>query len=171
MRFEHADRTVLLPRWATVVAVVLFTGCAPAPVDDDTRDIPTALTEADVDAIRTLSQAYGQAWVADDTTAVLDLFSPDAVLIPHLGNPHVEGRDAIRDHFYPVGQAPVEVISMDRISAGVSGMGDLAWDRGTYETVMVFDGDTLRNSGNYVAVARRQASGRWAWEAYTWNHR
>lgn len=132
---------------------------------------PPAFTAEDERLVAALSAEYGRAWVADDTVAVMSVFAPDAVLIPHLGNPHTAGRDAIREHFFPPGGPPAPVIRYDRQSSGISGTADMAWDRGGYALAMVFQGDTLRSEGNYLAVARRQSDGDWRWVAYTWNHR
>lgn len=125
----------------------------------------------DAAAVRRISDEYGRAWLANDTAGVMELFADDAVLIPHLGTPQAVGKAAIRDHFWPPGSPPAPVITFERRSLGVRGSGAVAWDRGTYTLAFVYAGDTLGNSGNYLAVAERGSDGRWRWGAYTWNHR
>jgi uncharacterized protein (TIGR02246 family) len=128
------------------------------------------LSADDAAAVRGISEEYGRAWLASDTAAILALFTDDAVLIPHLGNPQAVGKAAIRDHFWPPGSLPAPVITFERRSLDVRGHGSVAWDRGTYTLAFVYGRDTVRSSGNYLAVAERESDGRWRWEAYTWNH-
>jgi uncharacterized protein (TIGR02246 family) len=122
-------------------------------------------------AVRRISDEYGRAWLADDTAAVMGLFTDGAVVVPHLGNPHAVGKAAIREHFWPAGAPPARVITFERRSVEIRGSNAIAWDRGTYTLAFVYAGDTLGNSGNYLAVAERGSDGRWRWSAYTWNHR
>lgn len=129
------------------------------------------LSPDDAAAVRRVSDEYGRAWLANDTAAVMAVFTDDAVLIPHLGNPQAVGKAAIRDHFWPPGSPPAPVIAFERQSIEVRGSGDVAWDRGTYRLAFVYGADTLGNRGNYLAVAVRGADDRWRWSAYTWNHR
>lgn len=153
---------------ALLVGLVALAACR---ADIGSTASGSALSPSDIGAVRALSDEYARAWLADDTAAVLGVFTNDAALVPHLGNPHVVGREAIRRHFWPPGTAPAPVFRYDRESLEVNGAGDVAWDRGTYALGMVFQGDTIRNAGNYLAVARRGEDGRWRWSAYTWNHR
>lgn len=153
-------------RWRCLVLVnALLASCGPEAPDK------RPLGPEDAAAVRRISEEYGRAWLADDTAAVMALFTEDAVLIPHLGNPQLVGKAAIRDHFWPPGSPPARVIRFERRSLEVRGIGATAWDRGSYTLAFVYAGDTLGNSGNYLAVAERGSDGRWRWSAYSWNHR
>ena len=144
-----------------VLAIAPLSSCSPA--------LREGLTEADRTDIAALSDAYGNAWLADDSAAVMAVFSEDAVLIPHLGNPHAVGTAEIRDHFWPVGGPPARTIEFWRQSSGIEGSARMAYDRGRFRLAFLFGGDTVRSEGNYLAVARRDSHG-WRWVAYSWNH-
>jgi uncharacterized protein (TIGR02246 family) len=122
---------------------------------------PPALSAEDIAAVRRISDDYARAWLTNDSAAVMDLFSADAVLIPHLGNPHAVGAAAIRDHFWPPGTMPARVIKFERRSIEIRGSDGFAWDRGSYTLAFVYGRDTLGNSGNYVAVAKKGVDGRY----------
>lgn len=152
-------------RPAALAAVAYLAACA------SSTEASRGFSAGDSASVVALSQEYGRAWLAGDSAAIMELFTDDAVLVPHLGNPHAMGQRAIRDHFWPPDSRLVPVIEFERNSLGVSGINGMAWDRGTYRLAFDFNGDTLGNEGNYLAVARRDERGRWRWVAYTWNHR
>ena len=157
MRFHR--RALFCPLW--VLAIARLASCSPA--------LGEGLTEADRIEIAALSDAYGKAWVADDSAGVMAVFSEDAVLVPHRGNPHAVGTAEIRDHFWPIGTPPAPTIEFWRASTGIEGSVLMAYDRGRYRLAFLFGGDTVRSEGNYLAVARRDSNG-WRWVAYSWNH-
>lgn len=157
MRMRSRDPVRLLQ----VPLLLALASCAAGMAED--------LTEADRTEIAALSDAYGAAWLADDSAAVMAVFSEDAVLVPHRGNPHAVGPAAIRDHFWPVGGPAAPTVEFWRESSGIEGTTTLAYDRGRYRLTFVFEGDSIRSEGNYLAVARRTPEG-WRWIAYSWNH-
>ena len=64
-----------------------------------TPNSPSLSTE-DEQQIRALEQAYVDAWLRDDTAAILATLSPDVVLMPGGSHPLV-GLDAAREFWWP----------------------------------------------------------------------
>jgi uncharacterized protein (TIGR02246 family) len=153
----------VLPRLAVLTLSLLLVQDANAQTH--------AFRAADSAAVHALSREYGRAWLANDTAAIMRVFAPDAVLIPHLGNPQVKGTAAIRGHFWPPNGPSAPVLEFDRETLEIRGYGGVAWERGTYRLVFSYQGDTIRQAGNYLAVSERGNDGRWRWVTYTWNHR
>lgn len=148
--------------WPLLVAALFGLGCAAGAPE-------SGLTEADRAEIAALSKAYGEAWIAEDTAAVMAVFSDDAALVPHRGSAQAEGPAEIREHFWPPDAPAAPTIEFWRQSSSIEGSASMAYDRGRYRVAFVFEGDTIGSEGNYLAVARRDPEG-WKWIAYTWNH-
>ena len=69
----------------------------------------SSLTQQDKKIIRSIADSYTNGFLEDDRTEIMGLFSADAVLIPHHGDPPVIGTEAIRDHFWPAESPPFRV--------------------------------------------------------------
>ena len=110
--------------WFPVIAGFLF-GCAPRSAES-----AAALTDADRAAIRSLDSTFVQGWLHDDTTAVLSVFSPNAVLLPP-GSAPVSGLAAIRAWWWPTDGSHTRITSFDRRIVEIAGTRGLAFLRGT----------------------------------------
>lgn len=123
----------------------------------------------DMKALRALDQAYAVKWIEGDADGVMALFTAEATLVPHHGDPPIKGRAAIRNHWFNPDFAPTVVPEWQRDSTEVFVLGDVGVVRGRARLVWVFDGvQTTIPEGNYVIIAVRQ-QGRWLIRLLTWN--
>ena len=115
--------------------------------------------------LRAVNDSYRHAWLAGDSAAVLRLFTPGAVLLPHHGDPPVLGIEAIRAFWWPPDAPPTTVTALDVTMEGaeVEGPVGVLWGRFTLAFSFVSEGRqrSLRNSGTYLMVLRRQVDGEW----------
>lgn len=115
--------------------------------------------------LRAVVEEYGAAWLRGDSAAVLALFAPDAVLLPHHGDPPVVGLDSIRAFWWPPAAPPTTVTTLDQTTDGVrvDGGTGIVWGRFTIGFSWEDDaGETksLRNGGTYLMALRRDGE-RW----------
>ena len=103
---------------------------APTTMPTTSPGSAAGLTSSDRAAILALDSLLVRAWLADDTSAVLGLFSPAAVLLPPASTP-VEGLAAIRAFWWPVDGSHTRIGSFRRTIAEVQGTRGMAWVRGT----------------------------------------
>ncbi len=129
------------------------------------------LGPADVDAVRQTNLGYPAAWLADDSEAVMRLFAEDAALIPHRGAPPVEGKEAIRRHFWPPNPGFFKVDRYEMVVTEIGGCGDFAYSRGRFSIQFTTDVGTERqtfsNEGNYMMLFRKR-EGSWPIFRYIW---
>jgi uncharacterized protein (TIGR02246 family) len=122
-------------------------------------------SRAGVDELRAVNDAYRAAWLAGDSAGVLRLFAPDAVLLPHHGDPPVVGLDAIRRFWWAVGSPPATITELEITTEGADRDGDSGtlWGRFTLAFSYEDEGRTrsVRNAGTYLMVLRRSAAGGW----------
>jgi uncharacterized protein (TIGR02246 family) len=143
-------------------ALVLLPACRSRPkvADRDTR----TLSEGDRAAIQAIDTAFVQAWLRDDTTGVLALFHPDAVLLPPGGRP-VEGVRAIRAYWWPDDGSHTRVTAFTREPAEVRGTPELAWYRGTAALGWVYAKDGKEASqtsrSTDLVLLAPDSAGRW----------
>jgi uncharacterized protein (TIGR02246 family) len=112
-----------------------------------------------------VNEAYRAAWLAGDSAAVLRLFAPDAVLLPHHGDPPVVGLSAIGAFWWPPEAPPTTVTTLDITSEGAEAGGDqgVLWGRFALGFSFEVNGQqrSMRNAGTYLMVLRRQPGGEW----------
>ncbi|HYC31869.1 MAG TPA: nuclear transport factor 2 family protein [Gemmatimonadales bacterium] len=117
------------------------------------------------DDLRAVVRDYRDGWLRGDSAAVLELFAPDAVLLPHHGDPPVAGIDAIRRFWWPASAPPTRVTALEQTTDGVQvdGRTGVVWGR--FELAFTWDEDGVtksrRNGGTYLMVLRRETDGRW----------
>ncbi|HEU5039915.1 MAG TPA: nuclear transport factor 2 family protein [Gemmatimonadales bacterium] len=120
---------------------------------------------AERDRLLAVNDAYRSAWLTGDSAAVLRLFAPDAVLLPHHGDPPVVGLEAIREFWWPPGVPPTTVTTLDITTEDAAVDGDVGTLWGRFTLAFTFEADgrpqSLRNSGTYLMVLRRQPDGEW----------
>jgi len=120
------------------------------------------LTDEDIATLNALREARGEALVAGDVDAAVAVFTEDA-LAWRPDAPAIEGRAAIRASSEP--PPGVTVRGLELTSLEMDGYGDLAFDRGTWEWTLTFEGtdEPVVVTGKYVVIARKQEDGTWLW--------
>jgi uncharacterized protein (TIGR02246 family) len=115
--------------------------------------------------LREVNEAYRTAWLAGDSAAIIRLLAPDAVLLPHHGDPPVVGLSAIRAFWWPPEAPPTTITSLDITTDGAEVHGDqgVLWGRFTLAFSFELDGRrrSMRNAGTYLMVLRRAQDGDW----------
>lgn len=124
-----------------------------------------AASDAASAELRAVNDGYRAAWLAGDSAAVLRLFAPDAVLLPHHGDPPVVGREAIARFWWPRDSPPTTVTALDLTTAGARAEGrtGVLWGRFTLAFSYPTEEGTrsVRNAGTYLMVLRREPDGQW----------
>lgn len=123
----------------------------------------------DREELLALDQAYATHWKAGDAEAVMSLFTEDATLVPHHGDPVVKGHDAIRQFWFNPEYPPTVVPAWTREAHEVFVVGDVGVVRGRAVLTWEYDGvRTTIPDNNYVIVALRTEAG-WKIRLLTWN--
>lgn len=153
--------------WITIGLLSLsLAGCA-APRTSSTAGV----TASDVAAIRATIETYRTAWLAADTGAVLAMFTDDAVLIPHHGDPPVVGIAAIEAYWF--GSTGTVITDLQITTDQIDGDAGLAFARGrdSVAWTTTADGVTRRASsaGTYLNVMKRMADGSWRIHVHMWD--
>jgi uncharacterized protein (TIGR02246 family) len=120
---------------------------------------------AEVRSLRAVNEAYRAAWLAGDSAAILRLFAPDAVLLPHHGDPPVVGLPAIRTFWWPPDAPPTTVTALDITTDGAEANGDQGVLWGRFALAFTFESDgrqrSMRNAGTYLMMLRRAPDSEW----------
>jgi ketosteroid isomerase-like protein len=151
-------------RALTLPALQLLWACHAGPVH------PT-LTTADSMALRALDQAYVEAWLADDTVAVLRTLAPDAVMMPAGARP-LTTPDAIRDFWWPSDGSHTRITQYTTTIDEMAGGPFLAYMRGTGRLTFTYVKDTLRlhqtTRTMTLTLLTRAPDGRWRIRSRMW---
>ena len=124
---------------------------------------------ADIAALEALDQAYATEWKAGNADGVMALFTDDATLVPHHGDPPIKGKTAIRAFWFNPDYPPTTVPYWRREPHEIFVVGDVGVVRGRARLTWEYDGTrTTIPDGNYVLVAVRQQAG-WRIRLLTWN--
>lgn len=127
---------------------------------------PGPITQADRDAIDAVRSAFREAVLAGDVAGLLALYTDDAVEMPP-NMPMNSGKAAIEtaNTSNPMPSA----FSMTPMET--EGVGDLAYDRGTYSFAMSVEGapEPMTETGKYLVLLRKQADGSWLMSTVIWN--
>ena len=142
----------------TIALALLIT--APAASSDEAADIA---------ALKALDQAYASEWIEGDADGVMELFTHDATLVPHHGDPPILGHEAIRNFWFNPDYSPTVVPEWRRDAKEVLVLGDVGVVRGRARLTWEYEGvRTTIPEGNYVIVAVR-VDGSWKIRMLTWN--
>jgi ketosteroid isomerase-like protein len=139
----------------------------PACGDDDPYEY--LLTANELVAIQQAHFDYREAWLANDSAAVMASLTADAVLMPHHGDPVVAGAAAIREFWWPPDSPPATVTAFETSIDEVGGSGDVGYLRGTFSLSFEYGGQTYTNGGNFMEIARKQEDGDWLISHRIWN--
>jgi uncharacterized protein (TIGR02246 family) len=120
-----------------------------------------ALSDTDAAAIRAVAATLDSATLAQDWDAVFALFTEDAVSMTQ-GYPTSEGRSAMRAAVDSV-MVGVTVTEHAIEFREITGSGDIAYARGTYNEAYVVDGSDqpIAVNGRLLAILRKQLDGSW----------
>lgn len=129
-------------------------------------DSPPGVPESRVpvpDAVRRVVEEYSKAWLAGDADAVMRLFTPDAVLLPHHGDPPVIGESAIRRFWWPPNTPKTEILEFENTIEQAREEGTTAWAWGRFKLRFRVAGESksFENAGTYLMLLRRGDDGRW----------
>ena len=155
----------------TFSLATLFAALVPnaSPYTDPSRSLPPS----DVAAIRAVLERYRMGWLAGNPDTVRNCFTQDAVLLPHHGVLPVVGTAAINEFWFPASSAKTTITKFVQPLDEVGGEGTLAYVRGRSEVAWtVEDGaksQHWRNGGNFLAVLKKQADGRWLMSHLIWD--
>jgi ketosteroid isomerase-like protein len=138
--------------------LLALAGCGPKPTDSAAVE---KQAKADV-------RVFIPAFNTGDVETLVAMYAPDAeVMAP--GNPRAVGHDAIRavlaKESAAMQAAGVAIELNDDDKAGASG--DVGYHSGSF-VVKDASGNVV-DSGNYLAVLKRQADGKWLLFRDTWN--
>lgn len=137
------------------------------------RPTMVPISDADRAAILAVDSAFVDAWLADDTTKVLGLFSSDAVLMPPGMSP-LRGLDAIRAYWWPSDGSRTRITSFKRVVEEVGGGGGFAFVRGagtvgwTYTKRGGSPVTQTSRSSDFMLYAR-DATGKWRITRQIWS--
>jgi uncharacterized protein (TIGR02246 family) len=118
------------------------------------------------DEIDAINSEFGKAASNQDLDGVMDLYAPDAWLLPP-GAPLIQGKDGIRAFFGMMLDAGVQGLELESMT--VEGNDELAVDIGRYRLTIVPPGaDPMTDEGKYIVVMKRQPDGklRLAYDAF-----
>ena len=122
------------------------------------------VTASDSSAIARVKDLYVQAWLADDTAAVLALFAPDGLIVPP-GKSALVGHDAIRDHWWPRDGSTTKLHAFRWTADQLLGADSLAVTRGESFVVWEYrNGNSVSIDSSRSAdltVLKKSADGRW----------
>jgi uncharacterized protein (TIGR02246 family) len=144
--------------WPVIGVLTVLAGCA--------RTAPPTGTGDDVDAIRSGTANWVEAYNAGDVDKLVAHYADDAVLMPPGAAP-VSGREAIKQYFaadITASKAAGESFVLDPDSVGVSG--DSAWHAGEFHDKGP-DGSS-KDAGKFVELWRR-VNGNWVIVRDIWN--
>jgi uncharacterized protein (TIGR02246 family) len=136
------------------------------------QDAAGGLADADRAAIRALDSTFVNAWLRDDTAAVLAVFTNDAVLIPPGAAP-VVGRTAIRSYWWPNDGTRTRITSFKRSISEIEGTRRLAFMRGTGTLAWDYTkaGKTTRQTSRStdLMIVAADTAGQWRVVRQIWN--
>jgi uncharacterized protein (TIGR02246 family) len=121
-----------------------------------------AFASTDRDAVVAVTQEYRDAWLANDSTRVMAVFTANAILLPS-GLAPVAGESAMRAFWFPTEGARTTVTAMEQNVTDVTGSGNraVATGRGSL-SFKVGDEVQVRTQISWFAnVLAKQSDGRW----------
>ena len=133
-----------------LLVIIASTACQPAA--------PAVDLDAELAAVKALSEGIVAAETAMDTEAALAFWAPDAIVQPS-GAPQIQGTEALRqmyDQFF----SQVAAFASTPTTYEIAASGDMAWEYGVnYITFIGPDGEFV-DVGKYLAVWRKM-DGEW----------
>lgn len=120
--------------------------------------------QEDRQAVEAVADAYVQAWLANDSSAVLATLSEDAVLLPQ-GQAPVRGKEAIAEYWWPAEGPPTTITGYVSVVEQMDVSGTLASMWGTGELSFAWEAEgelhEAANRSAYLMILQQDASGTW----------
>jgi uncharacterized protein (TIGR02246 family) len=152
--------------FATLILALVPNACA-------RTDKRAPLSASDVAAIRAVLERYRVGWLAGNPDTVRSCFAQDAVLLPHHGVQPVVGMAAINEFWFPASSPKTTITKFVQTLDEVGGEGTLAYVRGRSEVAWTVEetakSQNWRNGGNFLAVLKKQADGKWLMSHLIWD--
>lgn len=132
---------------------------------------PPVEEEMDVEQVRkTIEEAnlkFGEAIRQGDATALADLYTEDATLLPP-DSDMIKGRQGIETFWN--GGLQIGIKDAILTTVDVSGSGDLAYEIGKFTLTIQPEGqEPIEQKGKYVVVWKQTADGSWKLHVDIWN--
>jgi uncharacterized protein (TIGR02246 family) len=127
-----------------------------------------------VKAIKATIEAYRTSWLQGDAKGVLNTFAEDALLLPHHGDPPVQGIAAIQNYWFGAGGPATTITELKITVEQVGGSERTAFARGldAVSWTMTPEGKPLQrfsNSGTYLNVMKKLPDGCWRIQVHMWD--
>jgi ketosteroid isomerase-like protein len=123
-------------------------------------------TQADIAAIKQMTQEFSQAVTEKSTEKVLRHYPENVVFMPP-NSGTIRGKEWLKGYWDTRFKAPAVTMTLE--SQQVAGHGPLAYENGTYTMVLRDEsGQETRDRGKYLFVLRKTAK-QWRYEYAIWN--
>lgn len=153
-----------------VFAALSFALAVRAPAESKQHE---SLPASDSSSIRAVLEQYRGGWLNNNADAVRSTFTKDAVLMPHHGLAPVVGMAAINEFWWPASATKTTVTRFDQTVDESGVEGKLAYIRGRSEVEWSVEdqgkAQHWHNRGNFMALLRKQADGRWLISHLIWD--
>ena len=148
MSFKFSISALLL------CAVMFLTACGATPPQQ------TTMAPADPAPINDLRARFATAYNAGDATAVAELYTDDAVVMPD-HHAAIQGKAAIQQYLQGLFAQSTANLAITPGDTEITG--DLAHEHGTFSMTVTpkAGGNAMTDNGNYLVILRRQADGSW----------
>lgn len=133
-------------------------GCGTAKAGDE-------FTQADIAAIKQLTQEFSRAVTERSTAKVLDHYPENIVFMPP-NSGTIRGKEWLKGYWDQRFKA--EAVTMTLESRDVAGHGPIAYENGSYTMVVRDAAGESRDRGKYLFVLRK-GNGQWRYEYAIWN--
>jgi uncharacterized protein (TIGR02246 family) len=131
-------------RFVLVLLLLAFTPGVNAAFSDPAGDISAAVDR------------WAGAFNANDVDALVNLYTPDAILVGSSGVTRQEGRDAIRGYFARLANSGDKVVIEDR---KIVSLGDnIAYATGFYEFSAMREGELKKTKAGFSMVFVKQGN-------------
>jgi uncharacterized protein (TIGR02246 family) len=149
---------IRLMRIGVLVAALAAASCSQPPAQPAE---PPDTRAADEAAIHALIKDWSAAAAAKDAERFAAVYAPDAVLMME-DAPDTRGIAALREAASGMMQDPNFALAFNADRVVVARAGDMAYETGTYSLTMSGEnGEPATESGHYVVVWQKDASGAW----------
>lgn len=165
----------MIRSWGTMglssVLVLTLTACQQQATEQSGATEEEAVGEADIQTtIEEGNNAFEQAMMAGDTTAMVAGYADDAIVQPPY-MPASSGKTAIARLFAQMvteGVPSSFEITTDEVTVAESG--ELAYETGHYTVSGTSpEGETWEDQGKYLSVWEKDAAGEWRTTALSWS--
>jgi uncharacterized protein (TIGR02246 family) len=123
---------------------------------------------ADIQAIDALRVKYMDAYRSEDVTALVELFTADALRMPP-NEPMLRGSEKLRDDFADTFEH--ESFNVTITTDELEFAGDWAYTRGTYSAEIKDKAseEVTQDNGKWVNILKREPDGTWKIHRNIWN--